>query len=172
MFAVAGNVSRHPNTRRCKPSRTHARWHRNCPGGFMSRTVSALLLAVVCSTACNQKNATRRNAVRRTAPVTEDHVVTRASSDEPEDQPAPETGGTGQAMALDEGKMGKKDSDRAEGQYKMRVEDPQLARQQIDEARKAGLRNGTEPYGSSVVARTTRRDPATPSAPINALEDA
>jgi Ca-activated chloride channel family protein len=35
-------------------------------------------------------------------------------------------------MALDEGKMGKKDSDRAEGQYKMRrtPEDPQLSRQQ------------------------------------------
>jgi hypothetical protein len=30
-----------------------------------------------------------------------------------------ESGGTGQAMALDEGKMGKKDSDRADGQYKM-----------------------------------------------------
>ena len=30
-----------------------------------------------------------------------------------------ESGGTGTAMALDEGKMGKKDSDRAEGQYKM-----------------------------------------------------
>ena len=28
-------------------------------------------------------------------------------------------GGTGTAMALDEGKMGKKDSDRAEGQYKI-----------------------------------------------------
>lgn len=30
-----------------------------------------------------------------------------------------ESGGTGAAMALDEGKMGKKESDRAEGQYKM-----------------------------------------------------
>ena len=45
-----------------------------------------------------------------------------------EDEPPPpetsvsdeESGGTGTAMALDEGKMGKKDSDRAEGQYKMK----------------------------------------------------
>jgi hypothetical protein len=32
-----------------------------------------------------------------------------------------ESGGTGTAMALDEGKMGKKDSDRAEGQYRMKA---------------------------------------------------
>ena len=45
-------------------------------------------------------------------------------------------------MALEEGKMGKKDSDRAEGQYKMQKnqEDPQLARQQaIEQARNAGI---------------------------------
>src|SRR5258705_3582685 len=45
-------------------------------------------------------------------------------------------------MVIEEGKMGKKDSDRAEGQYKMKkgVDDPQLARQQaIDQARKAGI---------------------------------
>jgi hypothetical protein len=49
-------------------------------------------------------------------------------------------------MALDEGKMGKKDSDRAEGQYKMQKnqEDPQLARQQaIDAARTAGVLGNT-----------------------------
>ena len=60
----------------------------------------------------------------------------------PEDMPDDESGGTGTAMALDEGKMGKKDSDRAEGQYKMKNEnvDPQLARQQaIEQARKAGF---------------------------------
>jgi hypothetical protein len=67
----------------------------------------------------------------------------------PEDQPddgKDESGGTGQAMALDEGKMGKKDSDRAEGQYKMQKtqEDPQLARQQaIDAARTAGILGNT-----------------------------
>ena len=49
-------------------------------------------------------------------------------------------------MALDEGKMGKKDSDRAEGQYKMQKnqEDPQLARQQaIEQARNAGILGST-----------------------------
>ncbi|MEP6865346.1 MAG: AgmX/PglI C-terminal domain-containing protein [Deltaproteobacteria bacterium] len=67
----------------------------------------------------------------------------------PEDQPddgKDESGGTGTAMALDEGKMGKKDSDRAEGQYKMQKnqEDPQLARQQaIEQARTAGILGST-----------------------------
>jgi hypothetical protein len=49
-------------------------------------------------------------------------------------------------MALEEGKMGKKESDRAEGQYKMKKEqeDPQLARQQaIEQARNAGILGST-----------------------------
>lgn len=72
---------------------------------------------------------------------------------EEEDKPddgEDESGGTGTAMALDEGKMGKKDSDRAEGQYKMQKtqEDPQLARQQaIEQARSAGI------LGSSALAQ-------------------
>ncbi|HEY4242634.1 MAG TPA: AgmX/PglI C-terminal domain-containing protein [Kofleriaceae bacterium] len=67
----------------------------------------------------------------------------------PEEQPddgKDESGGTGTAMALDEGKMGKKDSDRAEGQYKMQknAADPQLARQQaIEDARNAGILGST-----------------------------
>ena len=50
---------------------------------------------------------------------------------EEEDKPddgSDESGGTGTAMALEEGKMGKKDSDRAEGAYKMR-KDPELDRE-------------------------------------------
>ncbi|HEY1814538.1 MAG TPA: AgmX/PglI C-terminal domain-containing protein [Kofleriaceae bacterium] len=77
-----------------------------------------------------------------------------SSQDDPPPPPPPdenddgkdESGGTGTAMALDEGKMGKKDSDRAEGQYKMQKnqEDPQLARQQaIDQARTAGILGNT-----------------------------
>ncbi len=72
-----------------------------------------------------------------------------ASQDDPpppeeEEQPGDEaeSGGTGTAMALEEGKMGKKDSTRAEGQYKMKnnQQDPQLARQQaIEQARTAGI---------------------------------
>lgn len=73
-----------------------------------------------------------------------------ASNDDPpppeeEDRPddgRDESGGTGTAMALEEGKMGKKDSDRAEGQYKMKKsnEDPQLERQQaIEQAQNAGI---------------------------------
>jgi len=69
---------------------------------------------------------------------------------EEEDQPddgEDESGGTGTAMALEEGKMGKKDSDRAEGQYKMQKnqEDPVLARQQaIEAARTAGILGSTK----------------------------
>jgi pSer/pThr/pTyr-binding forkhead associated (FHA) protein len=82
---------------------------------------------------------------------------TRSNSSSQDDPPPPEeedkpddgedeSGGTGTAMALDEGKMGKKDSDRAEGQYKMQKnqDDPQLARQQaIEQARNAGILGNT-----------------------------
>ena len=80
-------------------------------------------------------------------------TTARSQSSSQDDPPPPEeedkpddgedsSGGTGTAMALDEGKMGKKESDRAEGQYKMQKnqEDPQLARQQaIEQARNAGI---------------------------------
>ncbi len=80
-------------------------------------------------------------------------LTSRSNSTSQEDPPPPEeedkpedgedeSGGTGTAMALEEGKMGKKDSDRAEGQYKMKNEqqDPQLARQQaVEQARSAGV---------------------------------
>lgn len=45
-------------------------------------------------------------------------LAQRNAPPEPEGS-ADESGGTGTAMALDEGKMGKHDADRAEGQYKM-----------------------------------------------------
>jgi len=67
----------------------------------------------------------------------------------PEDKPdtgADKSGGTGTAMQLDDGKMGKKDSDRATGQYKMakNQDDPVLARQQaLEEARNAGILGST-----------------------------
>ncbi len=61
--------------------------------------------------------------------------------------PGDESGGTGTAMALVEGKMGKRDDDRAEGQYKMQksAEDPQLAREQaIEQARSSGILGSLE----------------------------
>jgi pSer/pThr/pTyr-binding forkhead associated (FHA) protein len=67
----------------------------------------------------------------------------------PEDKPdtaSDKSGGTGTAMQLDEGKMGKKDSDRASGQYQMakNQDNPQLARQQaLEEARNAGILGST-----------------------------
>lgn len=80
---------------------------------------------------------------------------------EDEDQPddgADETGGEGTAMALDEGKMGKKDSDRAEGQYKMRKtqDDPQLAAQiEKEKARAAAMKAKGLFRGTRVPSRTT-----------------
>jgi hypothetical protein len=66
------------------------------------------------------------------------------------------------SMALDEGKMGKKDSDRAEGQYKMKKsdEDPQLARQQqIEAARNAGIL-GSAPSDCGAFASLTKTRPS------------
>lgn len=82
---------------------------------------------------------------------------TRTSSTANDDPPPPEeedkpddgqnqSGGTGQAMALEEGKMGKQDSTRESGQYKMKNnnQDPQLARQQaIEAARTSGILGNT-----------------------------
>jgi len=53
-----------------------------------------------------------------------------------------EEGGTGVKMALEEGKMGKKDSDREAGRYALENKgiDPQLARAQaMDKARQSGI---------------------------------
>ena len=70
--------------------------------------------------------------------------------EETEEEGEEESGGTGTATALEEGKMGKKDSDRAEGQYKMKKnsDQEQLARTQaIEQARTAGV------LGSQVFAQ-------------------
>jgi hypothetical protein len=99
---------------------------------------------------------------------------TGAAQDDPpppeEDKPddGDESGGTGTAMALDEGKMGNKDSDRAEGQYKMqKVEDPQLARQQaIDQARAAGILGSRAVVGGAgmgAFAKLAPNEDGTPS---------
>jgi pSer/pThr/pTyr-binding forkhead associated (FHA) protein len=82
----------------------------------------------------------------RTNSASQDDPPPPEEEDKPEDDSNDESGGTGTAMALEEGKMGKKDSDRAEGQYKMKQEqaDPQLARQQaIEQARNAGILGST-----------------------------
>jgi hypothetical protein len=96
-----------------------------------------------------------------------------ASGDSRDDPPPPpeedgkdESGGTGTAMALDEGKMGKKDSDRAEGQYKMQKvpEDPQLARQQaIEAARAAGILGGGPSVDGGAVGHGIPNEDGTPS---------
>ncbi|HEY5934275.1 MAG TPA: Ig-like domain-containing protein [Kofleriaceae bacterium] len=57
-----------------------------------------------------------------------------------------ESGGAGTAMALEEGKMGKKEFDRAEGQYKMKNEkaDSPARQQAIDQTRNAGILGSTK----------------------------
>jgi pSer/pThr/pTyr-binding forkhead associated (FHA) protein len=83
----------------------------------------------------NENRLTRVQSKADEDPKQEEEELPQDNSDE-------ESGGTGTAMALDEGKMGKEDSDRAEGQYKMKNEniDPQLAKQQqVDAAREAGF---------------------------------
>ncbi|MBA3394244.1 MAG: FHA domain-containing protein, partial [Deltaproteobacteria bacterium] len=85
--------------------------------------------------------ASLEDTATRTNSASQDDPPPPEEEDKPDDG-AEESGGTGTAMALDEGKMGKKESDRAEGQYKMKKEqeDPQLARQQaIEQARNAGI---------------------------------
>jgi hypothetical protein len=80
----------------------------------------------------------------RANPAAQDDPPPPEEEDKPDDG-EDESGGTGTAMALEEGKMGKQDSDRAEGQYRMQKnqEDPQLARQQaIEQARSAGILGG------------------------------
>jgi hypothetical protein len=89
--------------------------------------------------------ASREDLTNRSNSTAQDDPPPPEEEDKPDDG-ADESGGTGTAMALEEGKMGKKDSDRAEGQYKMKKEqeDPQLARQQaIEQARNAGILGNT-----------------------------
>ena len=89
--------------------------------------------------------ATTEDTSTRTNSTSQDDPPPPPPEDKPDDG-KDESGGTGTAMALDEGKMGKKDSDRAAGQYKMQKnsDDPQLARQQaIEQARTAGILGST-----------------------------
>jgi hypothetical protein len=81
------------------------------------------------------------DSTTRTSSTSQDDPPPEKQEDKP-DNGQDQSGGTGTAMQLDEGKMGKKDSDRAEGQYKMKKnqDDPVLARQAaIEEARTAGI---------------------------------
>jgi len=78
---------------------------------------------------------------------------------------AEESGGAGTAMALDEGKMGRKDNDRAEGQYRMKKEsaDPMVARgQAMEQARNAGVLGGLAGDGKP----NGTPPPVDPGAPI------
>ena len=96
-------------------------------------------------TTTNIDLASLEDTSTRTNNATQDDPPPPPEEDKPDDG-KDESGGTGTAMALDEGKMGKKDSNRAEGQYKMQKtqEDPQLARQQaIEQARTAGILGST-----------------------------
>ena len=80
-----------------------------------------------------------------------------------------ESGGSGTAMALEEGKMGKKESDRAEGQYKMEKnrDDPQLARQQaIEQARAAGILEASGSRGRATLFEASDVSALPPYTPL------
>ncbi|MBA3502594.1 MAG: AgmX/PglI C-terminal domain-containing protein [Myxococcota bacterium] len=115
-------------------------------------------------------------------PSLEDDKPSSLAQDDPpppeeEDKPddgEDESGGTGTAMALEEGKMGKKDSDRAEGQYKMKKndEDPMLARQQaIEQARNAGVLGNGADTGILVGGADTMSDGFSSSGPPRLNDD-
>ncbi|MBP9087237.1 MAG: AgmX/PglI C-terminal domain-containing protein [Kofleriaceae bacterium] len=92
-------------------------------------------------TASDTDSADSEDISMRSASTSADDPPPPKEEEKPDDG-AEESGGTGTAMALDEGKMGKKDSTRAEGQYKMaRTSDQeQLARTQaVESARTAGI---------------------------------
>jgi len=76
------------------------------------------------------KNMDAYSDLNEPLPGAQDDPPPPEEEDKPDDG-QDESGGTGTAMALEEGKMGKKDSDRAEGQYKMRKD---TVPQQRDEA--------------------------------------
>jgi hypothetical protein len=96
-------------------------------------------------TGVNLEFSSLEDTTTRTSSTSQDDPPPPPPEDKP-DTGADKSGGTGTAMQLDDGKMGKKDSDRATGQYKMakNQDDPVLARQQaLEEARNAGFLGST-----------------------------
>ncbi|MCE9577412.1 MAG: AgmX/PglI C-terminal domain-containing protein [Deltaproteobacteria bacterium] len=98
----------------------------------------------------------------------------RADDAPPPEADDDESGGTGTAMALDEGKMGKKDSDRVPGQYRMKGpdEDALSRTQAIEEARKTGILGRTAPAAGPPLdprARGVMGDGAAPTSLDGAL---
>ena len=92
-----------------------------------------ILFALLVTFACKGSQPEHSGSVELSSLET---TAARSQDDPP--PPEEEAGGTGTAMALDEGKMGKKDSDRAEGPYKLKGShsnsDPALARGQYSGA--------------------------------------
>ena len=97
---------------------------------MIKATTLVLVLAAVTSCKGSKSKLEKRDEQTNGA----SRISRNSAADDPppppeEDGPGDdkESGGTGVAMALDEGKMGKKDSDRAEGQYKMKAQSDALA---------------------------------------------
>ena len=115
-----------------------------CFGGSLVGHIGAvglLNLLPPSNSGVNVDLASLEDTTTRTTSTSQDDPPPPPPEDKP-DNGNDQSGGTGTAMALDEGKMGKKDSDRATGQYKMQKnqDDPQLARlQAIEQARTAGI---------------------------------
>ncbi|MGE0399598.1 MAG: alpha-2-macroglobulin family protein [Kofleriaceae bacterium] len=108
-----------------------------------------MLLGLVVIAGCKGRDKADYSQAQKGLALTASEAPPPEEEDRPDDG-ADESGGTGTAMALEEGKMGKKESDRAEGQYKMKKTDgdPELARQQaIEQAQAAGVLGSDDAIG-------------------------
>jgi len=125
---------------------------------IIRHSMLVLLTAPALLTACKGKLKKQQGSNVDLASL--EDTSTRSNSTNMDDPPPPEeedkpddgneeSGGTGTAMALDEGKMGKKDSDRAEGQYKM-------AKADAAPARAANAPKAPPPAGPKVKEAPTR----------------
>jgi len=93
--------------------------------GSMRRTLSRILLATLVTTAC--KSSKPEEDIATVVTTTTRSTVTQDDPPPPEEEAKPDDG-TGTAMALDEGKLGKKESDR---------------QQAVEAARQAGVLGST-----------------------------
>src|SRR6185295_5751989 len=112
-----------------------------CTAAFFGIVLLLLWQIAPYDSGINMEYASLEDTSTRTSSTAQDDPLPPPEEDKPADG-ADKSGGTGTAMQLPEGKMGKKDSDRATGQYKMEKtqDDPTLAREaQIEQSRNAGF---------------------------------
>jgi Ca-activated chloride channel homolog len=106
------------------------------------RTLSSVLFVAAVTLGCKDSSQLQARRGVDHASLESTNLHSRSTADDPAPPEEEEAGATGTAMALAEGRMGKQDGNRAEGEYGLAKKraDPQLAHQQaIDRARAAGV---------------------------------